>query len=161
MKKVLGFLAAFAMLVLFVAPSYAQDRGGTIRRATGNTFSLGSGLSDTTTYDVWSIGFMANWVRLCALPSTDVKRVYIRLSEAATSVIGSASPTVAPVSQSSAFIAGSNNEVTERAMPFAVPVSPGATVAIEDMRCTTQPWRTRGLVIHNVSGTATIDAWAW
>lgn len=161
MKKIRGFLAAFALLFLFVAPSYAQDEGGTIRRISGWTFSLGSPLADTTTYDVWRIGFQTKWVRLCGESSATVEVAYIRLSDATTTTIGDASPNVAPVSTSTFFIDGSNNEVSERALPFTFPSSPGATNDTKDIRCETWPWRTRGLVIHNVSGTATIDAWAW
>ncbi|KKM55207.1 hypothetical protein LCGC14_1552870 [marine sediment metagenome] len=161
MKKILGFLAAFAALFLFVTPSYASEHGGTINRISGYVFSLGSPTADTTTYDVWDIGFKARWVRLCGEPSPSVERAYIRLANSVTTTVDGSSPTVAPVSSSSAFITTVSGEVQIRALPFSLPVSPGATVAIEGVRCETNPWRTRGLVIHNVSGTATIDAWAW
>lgn len=159
MKKILGFLAAFAALFLFVAPSYADDEGGTIRRTTGRQFSLGSPSATTTTYDVWPIGFQAKWVRVCGQPAA-IDTVWIRLADSVSSENGSVS--VAPAGTSGAFIGTTVAGVSERALPFSLEISSGDVAATSKMvRCETRPWRTRGLVVHNVSGTATLDAWAW
>lgn len=181
-------MAACAILAVtaFSLPAFTQtleslpDRGNQVQRATGKLIDFSGGNSTTTTYDVFDFGFTSDIVRLCIMPSSNT--VYLRMANSVTNspttlfTALAAQRATAPVSSSAAFITGavaptSGAEVNMgRALPLSSDVvSPsystnnifnkaGLTSAAKS--CTTFPLRTPGLVVHIVSGLATIEAWA-
>lgn len=173
MRKFFSFIAILA-IVFLTGQAFAEE-GGTVRRITGKHLNMNATYGGATaTLDTFSFGFESKWVRVCLNPESVI--TYFRFGTATadrttsseTSQTGGSYITAdyttdrmtVPASSSAVFIGGQTGS-----FPFgrAVPMyaSNDKTGSVATYMCTEQPWRTKGIVTHIVSGLATVDVWAW
>lgn len=153
----------FAIIgILFALPAFAQNFNvQDVNRFTGAV--LEPGITSHTTYDSVDFGFRSKYVRLCL--RADSATTYIRFGNATTTSQDALATSAAgnrmtvPVSTSDSFINGVSGVMDNNALPFASPSS--ADTLRPAPTCVTQPWQTNGIVIHIVSGQATMDVWAF
>jgi len=179
-KHLMATMAILAVTA-FSLPVFAQTleslpaRDNQAQRVTGKLIDFSGGNSTTTTYDTFDFGFTSESVRLCIRPGSAT--VYLRLANAVTTsptalfAALAAQRATAPVSSSAAFITGAvapsgGAEVSMgRALPLASGIVSPATAWTQNSggftkECTVFPLRGPGLVMHVVSGLATVEAWA-
>lgn len=174
-------LAAALILSLLAVPALAQvgsipqlnERGQPFRATqysgkvlVPHTSTSGgnnaNGVTHTSTVDYINFGFLSDYVRVCLHPSSN--QTYIRFattlsaSHGAITTMGNPDFT-APGTTSANFINGvSNTRQAHGAFTMAGTTSAQASINAVSYICETHPWRTRGLVVHIASGSATIDA---
>ena len=174
MKTLLKILSTIALaLVLFVPAKSAFSAdfpaGTTFKNIVGKVLEPHAGDKLWTTLDAIDFGFMTKYVRVCVKPQS--APVYLRMN---TTIAGTIALAVAdtnlllfPGDSSTVFIDGTiSGSYDFGAMPIRASISEtggatGATGFQPNPVCITEPWATRGIIAHVVSGLATIDVWGY
>ncbi|KKN23980.1 hypothetical protein LCGC14_0899420 [marine sediment metagenome] len=176
MKKLLTLLFALALMVPFApvfaqmdAPEYAAD--GTVmigRTVVGARMFTGRNGVGAATTDTFDFGMQSRYVRLCLEAGSTPREVaYFRFGHTIGVSTGQATDDGTGMTifatTSAAFINGTIDYVGGTAFTVlagsALPLTGGGDGT--DLHCVTQPWETRGLILHSATaGTATVDVWA-
>ena len=170
MKTFLKILSTAALaLVLFVPAKSAFSAdfpaGTTFKNIVGKVLEPHAADKVWTTLDAIDFGFMTKYVRVCMWPESAL--VYLRMNTtvANTIALGVADTNLLlfPGTSSTVFIDGTTS-YDFGAMPMRAAVSADGTAAPQfstQTTCITEPWATRGIIAHVVSGLATIDVWGY
>ena len=176
MKIILALLFVLALAVPSApafaqmdAPEYAAD--GTVmigRTVVGARMFTGRNGESAATIDTFDFGMQSRYVRLCYEAGGSPGEVaYFRFGHTRGASTGAATDDITGMtlfaSTSAAFIDGSVDYVGGTAFTVvagtALPMTGGGDGT--DLHCVTQPWETRGLILHSATaGTATVDVWA-
>ena len=113
-----------------------------------------------TTIDAVNFGFMTRYVRICLRPESADTYFRLNTSVSLTTIGGGTDLNLWELGTSANFVSG-NASFDFGALPMTAPAT--SATAGEGIRssCMTQPWRTRGIIAHIVSGLATIDVWGY
>ncbi len=120
----------------------------------------------SATLDSINFGFEAKYVRICL--RTNSADTYFRFGTTLTASTGAFNTSLVGngmilyAGSSTLFIDGDGASTDFSAIPMTAPTSTagnatGASAGV----CTTQPWVTRGVVMHIASGMATADVWGY
>ena len=146
--KDLSLFPAFLLAILISLPANADPD-----LVVGK--SMSPAVASPTTTDTVDFGFETTHVRFCLQEAS--AKAYIRLGTTlgATSadVLADTTHNTVIANSSANFIAGVTDVQEERAVPLYVNA--------EDNQCVTYKWKTRGIVMHVVSGQATMDVTGW
>ena len=164
--KILSMLA-FALVLLVPAKSAFSAEfpaGVSFKNIVGKVLEPHAGDKLWTTLDAIDFGFMTKYVRVCMWPESAL--VYLRMNTtvALTVALGIADTNLLlfPNSTSTVFIDGTvSGSYDFGALPMTAAATSGATGAAANSACITEPWATRGIIAHVVSGLATIDVWGY
>ena len=154
-------------LVLFVpaktAISAEFPAGVSFRHIVGAVLEPHRGDKLWTTMDAVDFGFMTRYVKVCLWPESEVS--YFRMNTTVATAVPAASLLVFPAGSSTIFIDGTSGASFDfGAMPMRAAVSTDGTAAPQfstQTTCVTEPWRTRGIIMHIASGLATADVWGY
>ena len=107
---------------------------------------------------------MTRYVKVCLWPESEVS--YFRMNTTVATAVPAASLLVFPAGSSTIFIDGTSGASFDfGAMPMRAGVSAGiagtGSAASTFPQCVTEPWRTRGVIMHIASGVATADVWGY
>jgi hypothetical protein len=179
MKTLFKFLSTVALaLVLFVPAKNAFSdsnfpAGVSFSHIVGAVLDPQDGVGNGpfTTLDAIDFGFWTRYVRICLRPQSQVSyfRFATTVSQARSGIVTPVNLMTVPASSSNVFIQGSlaSDAVASSfdwgALSMMVPISSdGAASNFDNFpTCMTQPWKTRGIVMHIVSGFATADVWGY
>ena len=181
MKTLFKILSTLAFaLVLFVPAKNASagdnfPPGVSFNNVVGKTLDPAWNTNKRyTTLDSVDFGFKARYVRICL--HADSAQSYFRFGTTVSEVPPAAGASrdfiyTVPSSTSAIFINGglAANGLTSSfdwaAIPMRGAITSDGAAAADVFRpnpiCTTQPWRTRGIVMHIASGFATADVWGY
>ena len=178
MNRILALLFVWAMLVPSApafaqmdAPEYAADGTAMVgRTVVGARMWTGRDALEASTTDTFDFGMQSRYVRLCLAGGATTNEVaYFRFGHTMGVSSGQATDDSTGMTISATDSAAFINGVTDilgtdgagivLVAGTAFPLSGGG--AGDQLNCTTQPWETRGLILHSVTpGAATIDVWA-
>lgn len=178
MKTIFKALSIFALAAMLVSPVNAGDNysfpaGVSFKHVVGKILDPASGTAVTakeaaggtyTTIDFIDFGFDSSYVRICL--RTDSADAYFRFATTLTTSgdvletsLKANGMTYYDDGTSAGFIDGITSVDYGAVMMSAVASTDNN--ANQRAHCTTQPWQTRGLVMHIASGQATADVWGY
>ena len=160
--KLLSTLA-FA-LVLFVPAKTAQagefPAGVSFKHIVGKVLEPHAGDKVWTTLDAVDFDFLTKYVRVCV--RTESEPVFLRMNTTIAGTVAIPNLLVFPGDSSTVFIDGTiSGSYDFGALPMTAAATSGATGAAANSACVTEPWVTRGIIAHIVSGLATLDVWGY
>lgn len=179
MKTLFKYLSTVALaLVLFVPAknAFSGDNfpaGVSFKSIVGKSLVPADGANKRyTTLDSVNFGFLSRYVRVCI--HGDGAQAYLRFGTTASEVPptpGASADFIytVPASTSAVFInggfgaTGNTSSFDFAAIPIRGSISSdgGTGNMFAVPICITQPWVTRGIVMHIVSGIATADVWGY
>ena len=169
MKTLFKLLSTLAVaLVLFVPAKTAYSAefpaGTSFSHIVGAVLEPHKGDKLWTTLDAVSFGFMSQYVKICLWPESGT--AYFRMNTTVATAVPASSLLKFPAGSSAIFINGTSGASFDfGAMPMRAGVSTGVaatgTLSSTFPQCITQPWRTRGVIMHVASGLATADVWGY
>lgn len=171
MKTLFKYLSTIALaLVLFVptqtkaqtADNYVFPPGVSFQHVVGKELSPQEDTGNSTTMDAIDFGFWSRYVKICMRSGSFLSYFRMGTTFAASATIQAADLTkmTIPAGTSAIFIDGDAASFDFGAMPMTT-ASGDALADVEQAHCTTQPWRTRGVIMHITSGVATADVWGY
>ena len=169
MKTLLKILSTAALaLVLFVPAKSAFSAdfpaGTTFKNIVGKVLEPHAGDKLWTTLDAIDFGFMTRYVKICMWPESELGYLRMNTTIAGTIALALADTNLLlfPGDSSTVFIDGTiSGSYDFGALPMTAAATSGATGAAANSACITEPWATRGIIAHVVSGLATIDVWGY
>lgn len=177
MKTLFKTLSIFALAVMLAWPAgageYSFPAGVSFKHVVGKTLdpsgsrpATGPSQAGTyTTIDFIDFGFDSTYVRICLRLDSVVS--YFRFATTittSTDVFNTALRGNGMAWYDSGTAADFINGVTSAdygAMSMTTPTSVDGANILPGSTCITQPWQTRGLLMHIASGQATADVWGY
>ena len=116
-----------------------------------------------TTIDAVDFGFMTRYVRICLRPQAANLTAYFRMNTTVAGAVLLTNLLAYPVTTAALFIDGTSGASFDfGALPMSSPATTGGQELAKSPRCITEPWRTRGIIMHvAASGLATADVWGY
>ena len=175
MKTLFKYLSTVALaLVLFVPAKNAVSgdfpAGVSFKQIVGKILEPHAGDKVWTTLDSNEFGFMSRYVKICLQPqSADAYfRMNTTISTTVAAGIADTQLLLFPGDSSAIFIDGTSGASFDYgALPMRAAVSSDesttgdATGYQQGPTCITEPWQTRGVIMHIASGLATADVWGY
>ena len=175
--KILSTLA-FALVLFVPAKNALSDgfpAGVSFKHIAGAMLEPHASDKVYTTLDSVNFGFETKYIKICLRSQADNLTAYFRMgttvsnSLAIVAAATNSNKMTIPISSSDVFILGAaaaNSGLSSSfdwgALSMSSPATTGGNAAPAKVSaCITEPWRTRGIVMHIVSGLATADVWGY
>ena len=174
MKTLFKYLSTIALaLVLFVPAktTFSADfpPGTTFKHIVGKVLEPHRADKAWTTADAIDFGFMTRYVKICLRPNAVNQTAYFRMNTTFSDTIAEGIADTAlnlfPGDSSAIFINGTSGASFDYG---ALPMRSASTTGLNSntvvggfSSCITEPWATRGIIMHIASGLATADVWGY